>query len=346
MMENGILPEADFSKALEIINRNAYGLKRLINDLLDMSAILNGKMQMEEVPLRVAEVVSESVESMRSFAHHSGVKINLEVADEANDVTMKGDRARLNQAFCNILHNAIKFSPAGSEVSVTCKTDEANVIVRVDDKGEGIEPEFLPSVFERFRQADGSRSRSHGGLGLGLALVESFVTAHGGTVAARSEGRGAGSSFVIKLPIVKQTATHGARSLHQTDQFPSDVRTKILIVEDQPDTLEMLAAQFRVRGYDVLACTTAAEALKISEEQNFEALISDVAMPEMDGLQLIKKFRSKEGLKRIPAIALSGYASEKDAQAALAAGFDLHVAKPVDPTDLAAAVERLLRSRG
>jgi signal transduction histidine kinase len=200
MMQNGIVPDAEFQRALSVISRNAFSLKRLINDLLDMSAILTGKMRLEETYLSLADVLSESVETMRSYARYSKVDLRLEIADGASPLIIKGDRTRLSQTFCNILHNAVKFSPPGSYVQVRCEASDSEATVRITDQGEGVPPEFLPYVFEHFRQADGSRSRAYGGLGLGLALVKSFVAAHGGTIEAASDGAGKGSVFVVKLP--------------------------------------------------------------------------------------------------------------------------------------------------
>lgn len=345
MMENGILPESEFNKALSVVNRNAYSLKRLINDLLDMSAILTGKMRIEETYLTVADILSESVESMRSYARHSGVQLRLEIAPEAAAVTIKGDHTRLNQVFCNILDNAIKFSRAGGQVRVTCETSQSETTVRIADHGEGIPAEFLPHVFERFRQADGSRSRPYGGLGLGLALVKSFVSAHGGTIEAVSEGEGKGSVFVMKLPRAAKPEEDTGRNERQRDPENKANRLTVLIVEDQPDTLEMLSTQFQIRGYEALPCSSAAEALEIAARKHFDILVSDIAMPVMDGLHLIRELRRKEGLEQIPAIALTGYASERDAETAIAAGFNMHIPKPVDPTELAAAVEKLLISQ-
>ena len=341
MMESGILSEADFNKALGIINRNAYGLKRLINDLLDMSAILNGKMRIEEADVRVAQVLTESVESMRAYARDGGVQLKLDITPEARDTIIKGDRARLSQTFYNLLHNAIKFSPASSLVQVKCERNDSELLIAVSDQGDGIATEFLPHVFERFRQADGSRSRAYGGLGLGLALVKSFVTAHSGTIEASSDGVGKGSLFLIKFPHATISPERTAPETHD-DLSAASRRLRIMIVEDQPDTLDVLTAQFTLQGYETVSCISAMEALKLSEEKRFDVLISDIAMPEIDGLELIRTLRLKPGWEKTPAIALTGYAAEKDAQAALAAGFDLHLSKPIDPAELATAVEDLL----
>src|SRR5437773_5125059 len=187
---------------MDVIEKNSHSLKRLINDLLDMSAILSGKMRMEEMPLKLENAVREAIETVRPMADSRDVEIDLAFGDWQNEV-VTGDRIRLNQAFVNLLDNAIKFSPPGSMVKVRCDTKNDDLIVEIEDAGQGITPDFLPFVFERFRQEDGSKTRSHGGLGLGLALVKSFVQAHHGTIAAESAGQGRGSRFTITLPCIE-----------------------------------------------------------------------------------------------------------------------------------------------
>lgn len=346
MMLNGVLPEEEFPKALSVINRNAYSLKRLINDLLDMSAILSGKMIFEEASVTLAHVLEESVETMQSYAKDANVLLTLKINPEAKRINIRGDKIRLTQSFCNVLHNAIKFSPDGEKVKVVYDATPSAAVVRITDHGDGIPAEFLPQVFERFRQADGSRTRAYGGLGLGLALVKNFVSGHGGTVEVASDGKGKGSVFTITLPrenpIPVVTAKRGPKHEIPKDEKP----TRVLLVEDEPDTLEMLTAHFRARGFETLSCHSAAAALLVADRESFDVLISDIAMPAMDGLQLIKALRQKQGLQKVPAIALTGYASQKDVAAAIAAGFDLHLPKPLDPGELAAAVERLVASRG
>ncbi|MDQ2976515.1 MAG: response regulator, partial [Acidobacteriota bacterium] len=318
---------------------------RLINDLLDMSAILSGKMQLEETSVSLVSVLSEAVETMRSYARDSNVQLRLKIADEAESVTITGDRNRLNQAFCNVLQNAIKFSLAGGMVNINCDTTDSEAIISFKDQGQGIAPEFLPFVFERFRQADGSRTRAFGGLGLGLALVKSFVDAHGGSVAAASEGEGKGSVFKINLPREGGAREDRKETARKPEVANRKKHIRVLIVEDQPDTLAMLAASFQSRGFETIPCSSALEALRIAERDAFDILISDIAMPLMDGLQLIADLRRKQGLESLPAIALTGYASQNDADTAIAAGFDLHLSKPIDPAELAAAVETLLNSK-
>jgi CheY-like chemotaxis protein len=286
--------------------------------------------------------LKESVETMRSYANESKVELNLKVANEASSFIVKGDRSRLNQAFCNVLHNAIKFSPGGSVVQVTSQINNAEATIRIEDVGEGIPANFLPHVFERFRQADGSRTRTYGGLGLGLALVKSFVEAHGGTVEADSKGQGQGSVFVIRLSGEVPSPKEAGPPQMKLEHDEQSNRKRILIVEDQPDTLEMLAASLQANRYETLLSSSAAGALEIAMLEHFDLLISDIAMPDMDGLQLIKDLRRRVGLRTIPAIALTGYASQKDVEAAIAAGFNLHLTKPIDPAELTAAVEQLL----
>lgn len=347
MMESGILPNSDFQKALGVINKNAYNLKRLISDLLDMSAILSGKMRIEENSVVIAPVLEESVETMQAFASEAKVDLQLEMPLKMTSVTVKGDRNRLNQIFCNVLHNAIKFSPAAGVVKASLTASDSDAVITISDQGEGIPADFLPHVFERFRQADGSRTRSYGGLGLGLSLVKSFVSVHGGTIEVDSEGAGQGSTFIITLPR-EGAPQHASMKTSKWSKANAASALRVLIVEDQPDTLEMLAATFRSRGFETIACESASEALDCVNRQQFDILISDIAMPEMDGLQLIRDLRSRPGLATVPAIALTGYASQTDAKSAISAGFDLHLSKPVDPGDLMAAVNNLiaLRHRG
>ena len=344
MMMNEILPESEFPKALSIINRNAYNLKRLINDLLDMSAILSGKMVFEQASVSLARVLEESVETMQTLGREANVRLTLRINPDAMSIHIKGDKVRLTQSFCNVIHNAIKFSPDGTAVEVTCAATPATAIVSISDQGDGIPAEFLPHVFERFRQADGSRTRAYGGLGLGLALVKSFVVAHGGSVEATSEGTRKGSVFIITLPREVPLTSVASKSERKRASRKEKTRPRILLVEDEPDTLEMLAAHFQARGFETVCCASAEEALQAADSEKFDVMVSDIAMPAMDGLQLIAALRKKEGLHQLPAIALTGYASLKDVDTAIGAGFNLHLPKPVDPSELAAAVERLLAS--
>jgi signal transduction histidine kinase/ActR/RegA family two-component response regulator len=339
MIRNGLLAQKESIHGLEVIEKNSHALKRLINDLLDMSAILSGKMRMEQKSVSLESAVHEAVEMVRPSADTQGVRVEV-VADTSNGALVTGDRTRLVQAFSNLLDNAIKFSPAGALVKIGCKLSGNTATVSVEDQGCGINVDFLPFVFERFRQEDGSKTRAHGGLGLGLALVKSFVEAHHGTVRAESAGAGLGSRFIITLPCTEFVAADAAASTGAHGQ-PAPVH--LMIIEDDPDTLEMLRATLELRGYRVTACESADETLRLAPANSIDLIISDIGMPGMDGFEMIRRLRELENYETVPAIALSGYASRKDIQAALAAGFDAHMSKPVDPRELLKLIKKFVK---
>ena len=339
MIRNDLLPQKETAHGLEVIEKNSHALKRLINDLLDMSAILSGKMRMEEMSMRLEAVVREAIETVRPMAATREIQIELSFGDWQNEI-ITGDRIRLGQALVNLLDNAIKFSLPGGVVKVRCENDGNDVLVHVLDAGQGIAADFIPFVFERFRQEDGSKTRSHGGLGLGLALVKSFVEAHRGSVQVTSAGQGQGSRFTIRLPRREGAGVPGeAQPAPQVDVSP---RAHLMIIEDDADTLEMLRATLESQGFRVTACDSAEETLRLAPESSVDLIISDIGMPAMDGFELIQRLRQLERYQTVPAIALSGYASRKDAKAALASGFNAHVSKPVEPSELIAMVNRLL----
>src|SRR5947209_6233333 len=343
MIRNGMLPPLETEHGLEVIEKNSLILKRLINDLLDMSAILSGKMRMEELPVPLAAVVREAVETVRPIATAHRIELDLQVHDCAGDI-VTGDRARLLQVFWKLVSNAIKFSSSGRTVSVSCEVAGKEAVVRVEDAGQGIAPAFLPYVFERFRQADGSKTRAHGGLGLGLALVKSFVEAHEGTVEAESAGVGAGSRFTVRLPLQSIQAPR-ADQIGAVKAEPAAMGANLLIIEDDEDTLEMLRATLEARGFRVTGFASASETLIVLPKYSVDLIISDIGMPVMDGFEMIRRLRELPDYKSVPAIALSGYASQKDAASAIAAGFNAHVSKPVDPRELMALVDQLLRNK-
>ncbi|MEP6706666.1 MAG: GAF domain-containing protein [Pyrinomonadaceae bacterium] len=344
MMLRGVLPEEEFKRGLSVIERNSQALKRLINDLLDVSAILSGKMRIEEVPVQLEAVVREAVETVRPPAAEGGVNLEVSFRHWQNPIVVNGDRTRLVQTFWNLLTNAIRFSAPGGKVHILCESSPTEAVIQVEDTGEGIAPDFLPYVFERFRQADGSKTRTHGGLGLGLALVKSFAEAHGGSVTAASDGIGLGSRFTVRLPrLAVPEASPTIEGPLKDATVP--VAAHILIVEDEPDTLEMLQAAMSARGYRTTLCSSAATALETAASEEFDLIISDIGMPEMDGYALIKRLRQNSHHRHTPAIAVSGYASQKEAEAAITAGFDVHLGKPFGPDELNALVEKLLKQK-
>ncbi|MET0626142.1 MAG: PAS domain S-box protein [Pyrinomonadaceae bacterium] len=343
MIRSGRLGANESARGISVIERNSQSLSRLINDLLDMSSILSGKMRIERAAVDLSGVVREAAETVRPQADaHS---VTLDVRAGAPPV-VSGDRTRLVQVFWNLLHNAVKFSPEGGRVSVRVGAREGKAVVEVEDDGAGIAAEFLPHVFERFRQADMGTTRQHGGLGLGLALVKSFVEAHGGAVAVESAGEGRGSRFTVSLPATEDAAARRGASGDLEDGAGEpcpESSCRVLVVEDAPDTLEMLRVAFVARGYTPAACSTPEEALRVAESGRFDIIVSDIGLPRIDGYELIARLREMPHLRGVPALALTGYAAQRDAEAALAAGFDAHVSKPVDPAELAERMEQLMR---
>jgi len=346
MMSGGQLAPQDISHGLAVIGKNSQSLSHLINDLLDMSAILSGKMRIDTLPVSLAPVVAEAIETVRPHAAKQNIRIEFAPPAAASDAVVSGDRTRLVQVFWNLLTNAVKFSPGGSRVRVACEIAEGQARVHVEDEGEGISAEFLPFVFDRFRQQDMSTTKMHGGLGIGLALVKSFVEAHGGTVVAASAGEGRGSRFTVSLPLVRQARPVAAPNAGATTAEAAcevEGACYVLIVEDAPDTLEMLRVTFEVRGFRASVCATPEEALSIAADEHFDIIISDIGLPNIDGYELLKLLRSRAPhLRDVPALALTGYAAQKDIDAALSAGFNAHLAKPFDPATLVATVDALL----
>jgi PAS domain S-box-containing protein len=344
MIRSGRLGPAETAQGIRIIEKNSQSLSRLINDLLDMSSILSGKMRIEHAPVELAGVVREAAETVRPQADARSVSVEVQTGG-LRPAVVSGDRTRLVQVFWNLLHNAVKFSREGGRVRVRVGALDGTARVEIEDEGAGIEPEFLPHVFERFRQADMGTTRAHGGLGLGLALVKSFVEAHGGSVNAESAGTGRGSRFTVALPAVESDgASRNTGDLEAGAGEPYSERScHVLLIEDAPDTLEMLRVAFAARGYTSAACATPEEALRVAESGRFDIIVSDIGLPRIDGYDLIARLRELPHLRGVPALALTGYAAQRDAEAALAAGFDAHVPKPVDPTELAERMDQLTR---
>ncbi|MFL6255933.1 MAG: PAS domain S-box protein [Pyrinomonadaceae bacterium] len=340
MIRSGRLGEAETAQGVRVIEKNSQSLSRLINDLLDMSSILSGKMRIERAPVELAGVVREAADTVRPQADARSVLVEVQTGGPA---VVSGDRTRLVQVFWNLLHNAVKFSREGGRVRVRVGALDGTARVEVEDEGDGIASEFLPHVFERFRQADGSTTRVHGGLGLGLALVKSFVEAHGGSVSAESAGEGRGSRFTVALPASdSEGARRNSDELDAGAGEPCAERScRVLVIEDAPDTLEMLRVAFESRGYRTSACATPEEALSVAESERFDIIVSDIGLPRIDGYELIARLRKLSHLREVPALALTGYAAQRDAEAALAAGFDAHVPKPVDPAELAERMDQL-----
>ena len=334
LLKGQLMP--DQQRAVETISRNARAQAKLIDDLLDMSRIVSGNIRLELEPVRLGAVVDAAVASLQPSSSARGVTVRTDFGGV--DDSVNGDPHRLQQVVWNLLSNAIKFTPMEGTVTVRLATHGQHHELSVSDSGAGIPDEFLPYVFDRFRQADASSTRGHGGLGLGLAIVKTLVDLHGGSVAAHSAGVGRGATFTVRLPraavAATQTTVGGAKDAAAAARSLQGLR--VLVVDDERDLRELMQKVLGDCGADVRAVGSAAEALASIERSPPELLISDIAMPLMDGYELIRRVRlldSQRG-RALPAIALTAFASADDRARALGAGFVVHVAKPVEPAQL------------
>jgi signal transduction histidine kinase len=325
LLRSGSLDEKSVLQALEAIERNAWLQSRLIDDLLDTSRIATGKLHFEPKPTDLNAVVKAAVDTVRASA--AARNIDLSMSLWPSSLVVMGEPVRLQQIAWNLVSNAIKFTDPGGKVSVTTGLSGRLAHLIVADTGVGIEPEFLPHVFDRFRQADGSTSRRHGGLGLGLAIADALAKMHGGEMEAQSEGQGLGSCFTLRIglaPTEKVAPEIVEEKVHSLQGLD------VLIVEDSADTLDLLSTIFRREGANVIAASSAAEALHQAIVKRPSIIVSDIGMPETDGYQLLEQMRLIPGLSGVPAIAISGYASEEDREHALAVGYLALVPKPID----------------
>ena len=342
ILREGGLEPAEAKRAVEVIDRNARVQGQLISDILDVSRIISGKLRLEKKAVAAAAVVDAAIDTVRPTAEAKRVRLETSLEPDAGQVWADADR--LQQVVWNLLTNAIKFTPEGGVVSVRLARAGSQLEVVVRDSGDGISPEFVPHVFERFRQADSSTTRPHGGLGLGLAIVRHLVEAHGGTVVAESAGKGRGASFTVRLPRhtpAGEAEAPGPAVPVEADPPRSLEHVHVLLVEDDPDTRGMMQTVLSLRGAKVTAASSAAEALACVERETPDVLLSDIGMPGMDGYALIRKLRERPDARAIPAAALTAYAHADDRGQAIAAGYQLHVAKPVEPAELVAVVASL-----
>jgi PAS domain S-box-containing protein len=340
------LDEEKSARAIEAIERCAKTQAQLIEDLLDVSRIVAGRLRLDVRPVDLAPVVQAAVDVVRPAAEAKGVRLHVVVDPNAGRVS--GDPQRLQQVVWNLLSNAVKFTPKGGQVQVVLERVNSYVEVAVSDTGQGIAADFLPHVFERFQQADRGPSRTHGGLGLGLAIVRHIAELHGGTVHAESPGPGQGAVFTLKLPLIVLARTageHERRHPRAPDEATSDTLAslaglRVLVVDDDPDSNEVVRLLLAGQGAEVEVAASAAQALDILGRWRPDVLVSDIGMPGEDGYGLIRNVRSRDGDKpqRLPAVALTAYATVDDRVRLLSAGFQAHVTKPLDPAELVAVV--------
>ena len=346
MLANGQVSSEQQQKAFAVIERNARSQAQLIEDLLDISRITSGKMRIDFATVDLTVVIGAAVESVRPAAEAKGIRIDSLFSSGAGPIL--GDAERLQQVMWNLLSNAIKFTPRGGVVRIEIARVESQVELRVIDNGAGIDPNFLPHVFDRFSQADTSIKRTRAGLGMGLAIVKSLVEMHGGVISASSPGEGLGSVFTIKLPFsaVRQDSIRGRPSEKLVLQGALKERAnlvglKILIVDDDADTRDMLRTIFNQCGSIVETAPSAEAALRLCDSWQPDILVSDIGMPEVDGYEFIRILREERG-SRIPAVALTAMARIEDRLKALTAGYQMHVSKPVNPAELTTIVGNLV----
>jgi PAS domain S-box-containing protein len=347
MLGSGRLDREGSKHALEVIERNAWAQKQIIEDILDVSRVITGKLQLNLSPVDLVSVVDAALDAVRPAMEAK--EIVIETLIDASLRLVSADADRLQQVIWNILSNAAKFTPNGGRVEISVSQTTTHVHIQVKDSGPGIEPEFLPYVFERFRQADGSTTRKHGGLGLGLAIVRHLVELHGGTIASENRDDGNGAIFTVRLPLpsgeLRPETLAGADSAFketQSEQISLE-GLQILVVDDETDALDLITVELAQHGAKVTAVTDAEEALKALRQCQFDLLISDIGMPKIDGYDLIRQIRKQETGKdtRIPAVALTAYARIQDRMQAIVAGYSTHIAKPVDATELVTIVASL-----
>jgi signal transduction histidine kinase/ActR/RegA family two-component response regulator len=345
LLDSESLDESISRQAVETIWRNAKAQSQIIDDILDVSRIITGNLYLDLQPLELAAVVENAINVVRPTADAKSIRIETELNNAP--AVVSGDSNRLQQVIWNLLSNAVKFTNNRGRVTISMYQDGSSVEVRVTDSGQGISREFLPYVFDRFRQADSSTTRQHGGLGLGLAIARHLIEIHGGSIRAESGGKGRGSSFTIRLPLLdsrtKTTDELKAEAIASANQSLSGVH--VLVVDDDEDNLELMSTALTSRKANVTAVCTAHEAINVIKSDRPDVLVSDIAMPGEDGYGLIAKVRSldNDSERDIPAVAITAYAKEEDRQRALDSGFQIYLAKPVELSELISVVARAAR---
>jgi PAS domain S-box-containing protein len=347
MLGSGRLDRESSKHALEVIERNAWAQKQIIEDILDVSRVITGKLQLNLSPVDLVAVVDAALDAVRPGMEAK--EIQIETLIDAGLRMVSGDADRMQQVVWNILSNAAKFTPNSGKVEISVSQTATHVHIQVKDSGPGIDPTFLPHVFERFRQADGSITRTHGGLGLGLAIVRHLVELHGGTIGVENRDDGQGAIFTVRLPLpsgeLRPEMLAGADSTfgETRSEQASLEGLQILIVDDEPDTLDLITVELAQHGAQVTGAANAKEALRALKQGRFDLLISDIGMPNVDGYELIRQIRQEEAGKdkRIPAVALTAYARIQDRIQAIVAGYSTHIAKPVDANELVTVVASL-----
>ena len=350
LLRGGSLSVERREQALEVIERNVRAQAQLVEDLLDISRVITGKLRLDIQVVDLNGVVTDAVEAMRPAAEGKAVTLRASVASDLGPIS--GDPDRLRQVVYNLLSNAVRHTPRGGKVVVEVGRDRGEVCISVTDTGEGIPNELLPHIFERFRQGEGGTTRRYGGLGLGLAIVKHIVELHGGSITVVSEGKGRGAKFTVKVPLnaprerdLDAARTSAARMIEKgrIERRPELAGLRVLVVDDDEDARELVATVLAFSDVAVVMASSAAEALERFEDQAPDVLVSDIGMPGTDGYALLEEIRKRPAERggRTPAIALTAFARLEDRTRALLAGYNMHVAKPIEPSELLVVVSAL-----
>ncbi|MFL6600385.1 MAG: ATP-binding protein [Steroidobacteraceae bacterium] len=345
------ITEVDRTRGLEAIERNVRAQAQIVSDLLDMSRIISGKIHLEVQLLSLHEIIHNAIEAVRASAEAKTLRIHTLLDSSVGLV--RGDPNRLQQILWNLLTNAVKFTPAGGRIQIVLERVNSHVEIVIEDTGSGIRKDFLPFVFERFRQADAAKTRRHGGLGIGLSIVKTLVELHGGSVRVKSAGENQGATFVVALPISQVTHEEVERSQRlpvlsdplEAIELPDLDGARVLIVDDEPDGRQLMLRILEGRSARVTAVAGGAEALELLSQQHFDILVSDIGMPGLDGYELMRRARALDSSRTggpIPAIAVTAYARAQDRQRSLLAGYQMHLAKPIEARELVAGIASLL----
>jgi PAS domain S-box-containing protein len=352
MLREKQLDEENAARAFEVIYRNAHAQNQLIGDLLDVSRIITGKLRLDVGLVELIPIIDAAMDVVRPAADAKNIRLSSTLDPAAGWVSVDPDR--LQQILWNLLSNAVKFTPGGGEVAVHLEREATRIAITVSDTGEGIDPEFLPFVFDRFCQLEGGKARAHSGLGLGLAIVRHLAELHGGTVSAASPGRGRGATFSVTLPLTslrtetgedaRARLTNAGKTSQSRAQSPDALGDlRVLVVDDELDARELFYSMLTQYGAEVEVCSSAAEALQTLDEWQPDVLVSDIGMPREDGYEFMKKVRAREPERggRIPAVAVTAYVGVLEKRHAFATGYQMYVSKPVEPGRLAATIASL-----
>ena len=325
----------------DAVKRNAVAQSKLIRDLLDLSRLRSGKLELNRETVSPVVAIDNAIETVRMEADSKNITIDVEAPAEA--VFVEADPVRLEQVIWNLLNNAVKFTPHDGRIRVKLAAEPDDIVLTVEDNGQGIDESFLPHIFEIFRQADPSTNRTQSGMGIGLAVVQQLVELHGGSATAHSDGIGEGASFRIRLPRSAENKLQHRPSLdhmiHSLDGM------KVLVVDDSADTTEMVQHLLEIGGADVTAVTSGFEALRVAREQRFDVVLSDISMPGMDGFEFLNRLRTTPGYRDLPVVALTGFGREEDVQRAYDEGFFAHLTKPFDIQTLACLLQKMPRQQ-